>query len=141
MRTFVSWWRNSSGTSAVEFAILAPVFMGMVTGLMAYGLYFGASHSLQQLAADAARVSVAGVNTRERNKLVETYLATNADFYILIEGDRVEHVIGNLATDPNYYQVTLTYDASNLPIWNLYPPLPLPSQDISYTSTIRRGGE
>jgi Flp pilus assembly protein TadG len=140
MRSFPNWCRDDAGTSAVEFAILAPLFMSMITGMLAYGLYFGASHSLQQLAADAARVSVAGINTTERNALVEAYLTSNADYYMLIDAEKLEREIGPLPSDSNYYQVTLSYDASNLPIWNLYLPLPLPGREISFTSTIRRGG-
>jgi len=37
------------------------------------------------------------------------------------------------------YSVTLRYDATALPIWNLLP-LPLPSHTITYTSLIRLGG-
>ena len=44
------------------------------------------------------------------------------------------------ATDPSQSNVTVSYDARLLPVWNLYPPLPLPGQTISRTSTIRIGG-
>ena len=140
MRSCAGWVRDDSGTSAVEFAILMPVFLLLLTGMLAYGIYFSAAHSLQQLAADAARTAIAGLDEAERNELVGDFLAANADSYALIDPARLSAAIGDKPGDPDHYRVVLTYDASDLPIWNLYPPLPLPSQQIAYSSTIRRGG-
>lgn len=140
--TWRAKWRfcDNSGTAVIEFAILTPVFLLMLTGMLAYGIYFGAMHALQQLAADAARVAISGLSESERNRLVETYLARHAGEYILIDSTRLSHSIGDHPTDPDQYRVTLVYDASDLPIWNLYPPLPLPSKTISLAASIRRGG-
>lgn len=140
MGTFAGWVRDDRGTSAVEFAILTPVFLLLLTGMLAYGIYFGAAHSLQQLAADAARTAIAGLDETERDALVTRFLDANAEVYDLIERDRLTVTIGDKPDDPDQYRVTLVYDASELPIWNLYLPLPLPSQQIAYSSTIRRGG-
>jgi Flp pilus assembly protein TadG len=134
------WLRDTRGSSAVEFALLTPVFLLMLTGMLAYGIYFGAAHSLQQLAADAARTAIAGLNQTERDLFVQRFLDTNAGDYMLIDRDRLSFSIGDKPDDPNQYHVTLSYDATQLPIWNLYPPLPLPSDQIAVSSTIRRGG-
>lgn len=140
MRPLAAWTRDTTGTSAVEFAILTPVFLLLLTGMLAYGIYFGAANSLQQLSADAARTAIAGLDEDERNDLVEEFLDANADDYMLIDRNLLTFSIGDKPGDPSHYRVTLRYDASQLPIWNLYPPLPLPSPDIAYSSTIRRGG-
>ncbi|HTM76750.1 MAG TPA: pilus assembly protein, partial [Devosia sp.] len=76
----------------------------------------------------------------ERNKLVGAFLSTNAGDYLLIDQARISFSIGDKPDDPSQYRVTVHYDASELPIWNLYLPLPLPSTLITYTSVIRRGG-
>jgi Flp pilus assembly protein TadG len=64
-----SWSRfraDTAGTSAVEFAMLAPLFILLLLGMVAYGIYFGASHWVQQIAADAARMLAAlGVHVGE----------------------------------------------------------------------------
>ena len=107
------------------------------------GTFQGAGNGgdpLQQLAADAARTAIAGLDEAERNELVSDFLAANADSYALIDPGRLTATIGDKPGDPDHYRVVLTYDAGNLPIWNLYPPLPLPSQQIAYSSTIKRGG-
>lgn len=139
MRTPAGCVRDTSGTSAVEFAILTPVFL-LLTGMLAYGIYFGAAHSLQQLAADAARTAISGLSESERNTLVAAFINANAEDYVLLDRARLSYSIGDKPGDPTQYRVTVRYDATDLPIWNLYLPLPLPSTQIAYSSTIRRGG-
>lgn len=129
---------NHDGASAVEFAIIAPVFILMIVGVLAYGIYFGAANSVQQIAADAARTSIAGLSATERNTLVTAFIENNAGAYVFIDPDEVNFSIGDDVSDPNQYKVTVTYDASQLPIWVL--PVPMPGKIISYTSTIRLGG-
>ncbi len=129
---------ETSGASAVEFAIIAPVFILMIVGMLAYGIYFGAANSVQQIAADAARTSIAGLSAAERNTLVTSFIKHTAGAYVFIDPKQVAFKIGDDATDPNQYRVTVTYDASGLPIWAL--PVPMPGKTISFTSTIRLGG-
>lgn len=136
----LSFWGDRRGSSAVEFAILAPVYLLMLAGMLAYGLYFGAANSMQQLAADAARVSIAGLHMAERDTLVRAYLDLHADQYMLIRREFLTHTIGDDPEDPTQYRVELRYDAIELPIWNLYTPLPLPSRFMIYGATIRQGG-
>jgi Flp pilus assembly protein TadG len=131
---------QQDGAAAVEFALITPAFLLMLAGLLAYGLYFTASHALQQLAADAARVSVAGLSAGERAQLVATYISRNAAGYVLIDPAALTFETADSPRDANQYQVTLRYDATDLPIWNLYLPLPMPQKTIIFTSTIRKGG-
>lgn len=131
---------SQSGASAVEFALLMPIYLLLVLGMLAYGIYFGAAHSLQQLAADAARTAVAGLNTDERAQLVTDFVASNAASYMLLDPEMLEVEPAQSPTDPSQYLVTMRYDASALPIWNLYPPIPLPARTITHRSTIRHGG-
>ncbi|RDE09419.1 TadE/TadG family type IV pilus assembly protein [Pelagibacterium lacus] len=131
----------SDGASAVEFALIAPVFLLLVFGAIAYGLYFGAAHSVQQLAADAARAAVAGLSDPERDALARRFIAANGDSYVLIRGALLDIDTVPGTADPDQFIVRLTYDASHLPIWNLYAPLPLPGErTITFSSTIRHGG-
>lgn len=132
---------DQEGASAVEFALVMPVFLLLVLGALAYGIYFGAAHSVQQLAADAARVAVAGLDDCERGELVEAYIDDNASSYVLIERDRLSVSAAQSPVDPAQFLVALSYDASALPVWNIYPPIPMPGKTIHYVSTIRNGGE
>lgn len=134
------FWIDQGGASAVEFALLMPIYLLLVLGVLAYGIYFGAAHAVQQLAADAARVAVAGLDDAERADLVHAYAKANLKGYGLLDPERLEIVPEPSPFDQDQFLVTVSYDASALPIWNLYPPLPLPSPTIAYRSTIRNGG-
>jgi Flp pilus assembly protein TadG len=129
-----------AGTSAIEFAMLAPIFVLFLLGMIAYGIYFGASHSVQQIAADAARLAIAGQNATEREQIVSDYVATNAGGYPFIDRAYLTVSARDSACVPNQFDVSVGYDARNLPIWNLLPDLPMPGTTITFRSTIRVGG-
>lgn len=133
-------WQDQAGTSAVEFALIAPIFLLLLFGAIGYGIYFGAAHSVQQLAADAARAAVAGLTGGERTALATAFLANNGGSYVLIDPDLLTIAAAPSPSDPDQFLVSVSYDASALPIWNLHPPLPLPGKTIVFASTIRNGG-
>ncbi|TKB30109.1 MAG: pilus assembly protein, partial [Mesorhizobium sp.] len=85
LRTKLRLIGEESGTSAVEFALLSPVFILLLLGMVAYGIYFGASNSLQQIAADAARTAIAGLNQTERQALVASFVKNNASGYPFVD--------------------------------------------------------
>ncbi|TIV84131.1 MAG: pilus assembly protein, partial [Mesorhizobium sp.] len=80
---------DATGTSAVEFAMLAPVFILLLLGMVAYGIYFGASHSVQQIAADAARTAIAGLNQTERQALVTDFIARDVSGYPFVDPNKL----------------------------------------------------
>lgn len=132
--------RSRSGTSAVEFALLSPLYFLLMFGMAAYGIYFGAGHSVQQLAADAARVAMAGLSATERQALASDYIARNASTYAFVDGGKISVEVADSADDPAQFVIGLRYDARSLPIWGLFSDLPLPDMTISRRSTIRIGG-
>lgn len=131
---------DEKGTAALEFALLSPLFLLMLFGMVAYGIYFGASHSLQQIAADAARTAVAGVDQKERQSLVDAFLSRNVASYTFIDPRKLKVVANDNPADNSQFVVTLTYDAGDLPVWNLMTGLPLPRMTIAKRTTIRIGG-
>ncbi len=134
------FWTNRSGTSAIEFAMLAPIFVLFLFGMIAYGIYFGASHSVQQIAADAARSAISGQTPGERQTIVARFIANNAGQYPFINLPQLTFEAADSSSDGNQFDVSVSYDARNLPIWNLLPNLPLPGTTIAFRSTIRIGG-
>ncbi|WEX11705.1 TadE/TadG family type IV pilus assembly protein [Chelativorans sp. AA-79] len=130
---------SRSGVAAVEFAIIAPVFVLLFMGMVAYAIYFGAMHSLQQLAADAARASIAGLDETERESIVTSFLDENADGYVFINRRKLQVEIGDTDAGTQFV-VQLRYNAEDLPIWTLLEGLPLPGKTMSRRSTIRVGG-
>lgn len=130
---------DRSGSVAIEFAIISPLFILLVLGVVAYGIYFGAANSVQQLAADAARASIAGVNDTERAAIVHAYVMANSDDYIFIDSKKIATTVVPAAAS-SQYDVSVRYDSAALPLWNLYLPLPVPQKVITRKSTIRIGG-
>ena len=132
--------RDRSGVSGIEFALLMPVFLVLMCGIIAMGLYLGVAHSVQQLASDAARVSIAGLNDTERVQLAEQYVAENAGNYVLLRADGVVAAAGHLGGSTDRFEVRISYDASSLPIWHFAGLLPMPSETVERTAVIWRGG-
>lgn len=131
---------DDSGASAVEFAVVFPIFLLMTLAILAYGIYFGAAHSVQQLAADAARSSVPGLNEAERTQLTHSYVSNNAASYPLLVANKVTVTTASGAATPDDMVVTVRYDSSALPIWGFRTLFPLPSPIIERVAVIHRGG-
>ena len=140
LNTILRLYLNRSGSTAVEFALLAPLYIFLLMGMTAYGIYFGASHSVQQLAADAARTAIAGITTDEREELAGGFVARNAAGYPFIDPSRLLVRVNASPTDSNQFDVVIRFDASRLPIWGLFEGLPIPDKIIEKRSTIRIGG-
>ncbi|SJM29778.1 TadE family protein [Mesorhizobium delmotii] len=140
LRLKLCQFREQSGTSAIEFALLSPIFILLLLGMVAYGIYFGASNSVQQIAADAARMAIAGLNEGERQALVTSFVNTNAGGYPFVDSTKLTYHAKDSTADRNQFVVSIQYDARNLPVWNLFPALPMPGTTISRESTIRVGG-
>lgn len=132
--------KGNNVTAALEFAILSPLFVLMLMGMSAYGIYFGASHSVQQIAADAARTAVAGLDQPEREALADSFVEQHAGGYVFVDPRRLTLDVADTTPDGTEFAVALSYDARNLPIWNLFGPLPLPAMTIERRSVVRIGG-
>ncbi|MDX2259149.1 MAG: TadE/TadG family type IV pilus assembly protein [Hyphomicrobiaceae bacterium] len=131
---------HRSGAAAVEFAVVAPVFLLMLIAMLAYGIYLGAAHGTAQLAADAARAAVAGLSDAERVTIAEDHIRRNAGSYPLLDASRVSVVAGPLPGDVTQFRVAVRFDATNLPIWGFANLIPLPESTIERVATIKRGG-
>jgi Flp pilus assembly protein TadG len=137
LRQFVC---DAKGVAAVEFALVAPVFLVLLLGILYYGIYFGAVSSVQELTADAARASVAGINQTERQTIVTNYVKDSSADYLLLRHSAIDVVAAAFPGDPTRYTVTLTTDASALPLQSGLNLFPLPSKTITRTAVVRIGG-
>lgn len=130
--------RDERAVSAVEFAILAPLVILLLAGTIAYGLLFSTHISLQQLAAEAARSSIAGLSAAERAAIVEAHIADTLPRYFLIEPERASVAVE--IPRPGYTEIVVRYDASDHPAYAFRGLLPLPADQITYRQIIRDGG-
>jgi Flp pilus assembly protein TadG len=132
--------RSEQGTSAVEFAIVMPLFLVLVLGIIVYGSYLAVIHGLQQLAAEAARASVPGLSDVERSSLAQSYITSTAASYPLIMPRQLRVNAAPAPANANVFVVTLNYDASGMFIYALPNLVPLPSPNIVRSAAIQRGG-
>ncbi len=132
-----TWFRDERGSAAIEFAVLGPLLTLMLLGIMAYGGCFWISHSVQQLANDAARSAVGGLSAAERQSLAQATLASEAPTYPNLTASLVtltESESGQLVT------VSIAYDASASVFWAMKSLVPMPSSTIERQATIQLGG-
>lgn len=126
--------------AAVEFALIAPVFFVLLLGIAAYGIYFSAVSSLQELTADAARASVAAISAAERQTIVTNYVTQSSPNYRLLGAAPITVTTAPFPGDPTRYSVTLRTDISNLPLQVATGLFPMPSGVIQRTAVVRIGG-
>lgn len=119
--------------------MLLPVFLTVVFGIIVFGSYLAVIHGVQQLAAEAARSSVAGMSESERNSLAVNYVTNNAASYPLINAAKITTAAATSASNANVFVVTVTYDASSMVIYTL-PFVPKPASTITRTASIPYGG-
>ena len=131
---------SCDGNSAVEFALVAPVLLALVFGIFVYGLYFSLWTSLQQLAGEAARASVAGITEQERGDLARRTIMSSLASYGMLRPDSLTVQAGFAPSDPNLFTVSLTYDASGLGLGAFAALLPTPPDRLASSATVRRGG-
>jgi Flp pilus assembly protein TadG len=129
--------RDERGVAAIEFAVILPVFLLLLFGIICYGGYFWMAHDVQQTANDAARAALAGLDATERQQLAERSVATHvADGGSLTLGKTKVRVAER---DDNVI-VTVSYDARGSAFWRVMSLLPMPSTTIDRTATVALGG-
>ncbi len=114
--------------------------MVLLFGILIYGSYLVMVHGVQQLAAEAARSSIAGLSDSERASLAQNYVTTNVSYYPLIAPDRISVNAAASTADANVFVVTVSYDDSNSFIYFLPQLVPMPAPMIVRAAAIPRGG-
>lgn len=133
------FFRCRSGASAVEFALILPLFLAFIFGIIVFGSYLAMVHGVQQLAAEAARSSIAGLTDSERNSLATSYVAANASTYPLLVPGNLTVNAAPSPSNANVYVVTVNYNAAGNFIYQL-PFVPAPASTIVRSAAIQYGG-
>lgn len=138
-----SLWNHNgrAGTAAVEFALVAPLFMMLTIGILTFGLYFGSLIAVTNAAAEGARASVAGLNDTERGSLASQAATTSFASYapFLIQS----YMAVTAQADPQdaeRFQVSVTYDFASFDILKISSLVPVPVQKPSITVSVADAG-
>lgn len=129
--------RNQSGAVALEFAFLAPVMIFMMMGMTGYGGYFWMSHSVQQLANDAARAAMPGLTVAERASLAQASVKAGAGDYAQLKASKVTTQV----VDRNgRMTVMVSYNAADSFAFAVRGLAPMPSDQIRRQASVQLGG-
>ncbi len=129
--------RSRHGGAAVEFAIVAPVLLLILSGIFTYGGYFLTAHTIQQTANDAARSAIAGLDDQERALLAEQSAQRSLAGQHYMRGELRGVTITRAQSA---LRVEVIYDASEDVYWSFQALLPVPSPVIRRSASIRLGG-
>lgn len=125
--------RNQQGSVLVETAFALPLLILLLCGMLVYGNWFMAAHSLQQAANDAARVSLAGLSPDERRTLVDRSLASSRAGFPLPNGRTIG---SDIREADGYLTVTLRYDPASAAIFSAIP-FPLPATMLERAAVVK----
>lgn len=128
---------EDGGSAAIEMALVAPVLMAMLLGIVSYGGYFLLAHNIQELASDAARAALPGLTADERQKLAQAQLAADIASYGILSKSAAT---ASYAGDNTDYTVSISYDASGSAFWAAAGFIPMPSPLIIRSASIKLGG-
>ena len=129
--------RADQGSAAIEFALLSPVLIFMMMCIVSYSGYFLLAHTVQQLANEAARAAVAGMNDAERRSLATACLGSELPSYGFLNPASAQL---NITDQAALLTVQVSYDASANPLWSLHGLVPMPSPIIVRTAAVQLGG-
>lgn len=130
-------WRDERGSAAVEFALVGPLLILLLIGMVVYGGWFWLAQSVQSLASEAARASIAGLDAAERTRLAQSYVQGHADDLAGLNPARARLTI---QSDAESIQVRILYDAHDHPVMSLAGLIPSPPSTIERTAVVRIGG-
>lgn len=131
------------GSMAIEFAIVLPVFLLILFGVIGFGMYSHIAITLQHVAAEAARASVGGLTDTERAELataaVPQTLSASATF---LATDDIQLTLGTVTSNGvDYYQVTAGYNLRKLGIAPLLNFISVdPTSLVQRSAGVRYGG-
>lgn len=127
--------RTTSGATTVEFALIAPVLILFIFGTLCFSLAFSISSSVQQLAAESARASIAGLSDGERATLAQQFVAAHVGAYPFLDAQQLSVSTASLATPAPAFQVSITYDLS--PQMAVFGDLvPLPARQVHGSAVV-----
>lgn len=129
--------RNKDGAMAVEFALVGPLLILLLMGIVVYGGWFWLAQGVQSLASEAARAALAGLDSEERQGLARAHVVANARALMGVDPTELSVVV---ETTADAMRVVVIYDASDHPLLALSALIPSPPKSIQRAGVVRTGG-
>ncbi len=136
MRTHGSISRaRREGAAAVEFALVGPILILLLIGIVVYGGWFLMAQSVQALASEGARAAVGGLDAVERDALARREVTT-AVRGVALDPDRTTIEV---AEEAGRLRVVVVYDTGDSLVMALGGMLPRPPVVIRRSAVIHVG--
>ncbi|WP_245968615.1 TadE/TadG family type IV pilus assembly protein [Hephaestia caeni] len=119
----------------VEMALVLPLLVTLLLGLVCYGQYFLIAHSVQQIANDAARATIGGLTSDERSRLAVDAADAAAAINPEIDVEAMQVAVHEQGAT---IAVSVTVDAGARLI--RFPLVPMPSSQIARTAAVLAPG-
>ena len=137
MRYFRRFRDHDSGTSAVEFALISPIFIVLLLGIICFSAVLSTYNAVQQIAAEAARAALPGLSAAEQSQLAQNYVTSVIGNYGLLDPSKLTVSTSAQATT---FTVTATYNMSGSFFMTLGGFLVTASPLIIRSAAIQTGG-
>lgn len=125
--------RDRDGAVLVEAAFALPILIMLLLGVVTWSGWFMAAHSLQEVANEAARASLAGMDAADRQAIVQQTVNRS----VLQTGTlQPELVSVSTGLSDDYFRVTLSYDLTKSQIFR-NSLVPLPGTTIQRDALVR----
>ena len=109
----------------------------MLVGMLVYGGWMWLAQSVQSLASESARAAIGGLDTAERTRLAQAFVAAEAEGVVGLSRDRL---VVSVESDERAIRVQIAFDASDHPVMMMSKLLPAPPSVIRRTAVVRTGG-
>jgi Flp pilus assembly protein TadG len=123
------------GAAAVEFALVGPLLILLLIGIVVYGGWFLMAQSVQALASEGARAAVGGLDAVERDALARREV-TAAVRGVALDPDRTTIEV---AEEAGRLRVVVVYDTGDSLVMALGGMLPRPPVVIRRSAVIHVG--
>lgn len=128
---------DREGSAAIEFALVGPLMIVMLVGMVVYGGWMWLAQSVQTLATESARAAVGGLDAAERISLAQAFVAAEAEDGAGLPRD---HLVVTVDSDDRAIRVHIAFDASDHWVMTMSGLLPSPPAVIRRTAVVRTGG-
>ncbi|KFC75483.1 TadE family protein [Bosea sp. LC85] len=140
LQVWTRFSRSPDATSAIEFALVAPVLLLLLFGIIGYGYVLGVYHGVQQIAAEAARASVSGLNDTERERIARDFVIANVESYAFLDPAKISVSTTASGAPTPTFQVAIRYDFSDSIFHRLGSMIALPDPVVERRAVVQRGG-
>ncbi|MET0337840.1 MAG: TadE/TadG family type IV pilus assembly protein [Caulobacter sp.] len=129
---------DEEGSAAVEFALIAPILLLILMGIMVAGIHLAALLAVSNTAMEAARATIPGMNAAERRSLATARADTLLAAYEPFLNDDDAQIVAD-PSGTNAFSVQITYDMEKFAVGRMAGMMGMPTT-ITRTAVVANGG-